>query len=189
MRAKAALGSLLVGLVLVGCSPGPQRRAEVEDDARIPFQLLDADAPRLRPVAGSAASGLVTLCYLDENGLVEVEAELPRTVRGGAGLVAALADVPEGAPGSLRTAVGSSFVRDVTIAAGIARVDLRPEIAEVDGDDQLLGVAQLVCTLTGRPGVGLVSFTLDGSPVDVPRADGSLTSSPVSRDDYADLLS
>jgi hypothetical protein len=36
--------------------------------------------------------------------------------------------------------------------------------------------------------VGLVSFTLEGAPVDVPRGDGSVTSGAVSRDDYAELL-
>jgi spore germination protein GerM len=65
---------------------------------------------------------------------------------------------------------------------------LLPAITELGGDEQLLAVAQLVCTLTARPGVGPVSFTLEGAPVDVPTGDGSLTSGPVSRDDYADLL-
>jgi spore germination protein GerM len=79
-------------------------------------------------------------------------------------------------------------VSDVSLEAGVATVDLRPTISALGSDEQLLAVAQVVCTLTGRPGVGPVAFTLDGSPVDIPRGDGSLTNEPVSRDDYAELL-
>lgn len=42
---------------------------------------------------------------------------------------------------------------------------------------------------TAQPGVGLVEFSIDGDPIDVPRADGSLTDSAVTRDDYAPLFS
>ena len=89
----------------------------------------------------------------------------------------------------MRTAVGSPpVVGEVRLNAGVAHVDVLPSISTLGGDEQLLAVAQLVCTLTGLPGVGLVAFTLDGSPVAVPRGDGSLTNGPVSRDDYDDLL-
>jgi spore germination protein GerM len=83
---------------------------------------------------------------------------------------------------------GPSLVRRVALRAGTAHADLQPALSNLGGTEQLLAIAQLVCTLTHRPGVGLVSFTLDGAPVDVPRGDGSLTAGPVSRDDYADLL-
>ncbi len=43
-------------------------------------------------------------------------------------------------------------------------------------------------TATARPGVGQVRFTLDGQPVEVPHADGSVGTDAVSRDDYAALL-
>jgi hypothetical protein len=33
-----------------------------------------------------------------------------------------------------------------------------------------------------------VSFTLDGAPLPVPTGDGSLSTSAVARDDYADVL-
>ena len=54
-------------------------------------------------------------------------------------------------------------------------------------DDQALSVAQMVFTLTARPGIGRVSFTIDGEPVDVPDGSGALTSDPVAREDYDDL--
>ena len=55
----------------------------------------------------------------------------------------------------------------------------------LSSDDQLLALAQLVFTLTARPGIGQVRFTLRGEAIQVPRADGSLVATPVSRDDYS----
>ncbi len=43
-------------------------------------------------------------------------------------------------------------------------------------------------TATARPGVGQVRFTLEGLPVQVPTADGTIASDPLSRDDYLALL-
>jgi hypothetical protein len=50
---------------------------------------------------------------------------------------------------------------------------------------------QIVLTLTDRPGVGPVVFTLDGQKMRVFRGDASLTEQgeSVSRDDYLGLLS
>jgi spore germination protein GerM len=101
----------------------------------------------------------------------------------------ALASPPADAGPLLRTALTEpSLVREVRLLGGIARVDLLPEVAALPADEQLLAVAQIVCTLTGRPGVGQVSFSLQGARQAVPKGDGSLVSSPVSRDDYSGLM-
>jgi spore germination protein GerM len=71
---------------------------------------------------------------------------------------------------------------------GIAAVDLTPGFAELPGDRQLRAVAQMTCTLTAQPGVGQVRYTLGGSSIAVPRADGSVTGDPVTRQDYGSLL-
>jgi spore germination protein GerM len=89
----------------------------------------------------------------------------------------------------LRTALlTEDVIRDARVAAGVAHVDLRLLFA-TGTQESILAVAQLVCTLTGLPGVGQVAFTLDGQPVEVPRSDGSLTSGTVSREDYATVIS
>lgn len=54
--------------------------------------------------------------------------------------------------------------------------------------DEILAYGQIVCTLTGRFDVSAVSFTRDGKPLEVPRADGTLTSEPLRGSDYAGLL-
>jgi spore germination protein GerM len=54
--------------------------------------------------------------------------------------------------------------------------------------DEVLAFGQIVCTLTSLPDVGTVSFVADGRPLRVPRADGSLTDSPLTIADYSALV-
>ncbi len=168
----------------VPAQPGP----EVVDAESVPFSLLDPDAPPVVPTTPAERTERARLCYLADGRLKavdeEVRAEVPLIE-----LVRALASPPRDRPEALRTAlVDESLVRDVRAAGGIARVDLSQSISILAGDEQLLAVSQMVCTLTGRPGIGLVSFSVEGTPVEVPRGDGALVAHPVSRDDYAALF-
>lgn len=184
MRGRA-VACLLGAALCAGCTVRSERHAHAEDDASVPFELLEPDAPPLIPTTPGQAGGEVSLCFVrDGERLAVVPATVPEPANLGE-VIAALAEPP----GDLRTALGGpSLVRGVALRAGIAHADLQPALSNLGGTEQLLAIAQLVCTLTQRPDVGLVSFTLDGAPVDVPRGDGSLTAGPVSRDDYADLL-
>ena len=86
----------------------------------------------------------------------------------------------------LRSALlGQNVARVVSVVAGTATVDLRAAFSSLPSADQSLALAQLVFTLTGRPGVGQVRFTLEGQPTDVPLSNGSLVRRRVSRDDYS----
>jgi spore germination protein GerM len=188
MSTKAFTRLLVIALVLGGgaCSVGGEEHAQVRDDNAVPFGLLDPDEPPLLPPTTSVETEPVSLCFVQEGRMAVIDVALERPVAL-PDVVDALAEPPERE--SLRTSVGDPpLVSDVRLVAGVARVDLLPAITTLGGDEQLLAVAQLVCTLTARPGVGLVSFTLEGAPIDVPTGDGSLTSGPVSRDDYADLV-
>lgn len=187
MRRSAAAVCGALALALAACGVGGERAPHAVKDDDVPFGLLQPNAPTLVPRTTAPASTPVTLCFVQEDHLAETPTPiddpvtLPR-------VVAALAEPPATTAG-LRTALGAPpFIVSVHVQAGVARVDLAPSVANLGGADQQLAVAQLVCTLTDRPGVGQVSFTLAGAPVDVPRGDGSLTPDPVSRDDYAVLF-
>jgi spore germination protein GerM len=85
------------------------------------------------------------------------------------------------------------LARGVTESAtGVATVDLVGEIFEdiEGGDEQRRAIAQIVLTLTRRPGIGQVSFTLDGEDLQVPKRGNVLSEpgEPVSRLDYESLL-
>ena len=185
MKAKAIL-VLGVALALPGCGLPLERAARPQPDKSVPFQLLDADAPPLVPTTDEPRAS-VELCFISDRTLVPVAtpvAEDPAPVD----LVRALATPPVDAR-ALRSALSDvDLVLSVKVTGGVALVDLAPEVATTGTEAQLLLVAQLVCTLTARPGIGQVAFRLDGAPVQVPAPDGAVTSGLVARDDYASLI-
>jgi spore germination protein GerM len=171
-----------------GCAVRAQDEAQTVRDEAVPFALLDPQAPPIVPPASGPSSEPVALCFVRDNRLVVLSDELAGPVDLRAALDALALPPPDAGP-LLRTALTEpSIVRDVRLVGGIARVDLLPHVSALPGDEQLLAVAQIVCTLTARPGVGQVSFTLDGGRLAVPKGDGSLANSPVARDDYAGLM-
>ena len=175
-------------VLAAGCAVPAQDKAQRARDEAVPFALLDPLAPPVIPPASVPSSEPVALCFVRDGRLVIVSDEIGALGDLRAALDA-LASPPADAGPLLRTALTEpSFVRDVRLLGGIARVDLLPEVSALPADEQLLAVAQIVCTLTGRPGVGQVSFTLQGARLAVPKGDGSLVSSPVARDDYAGLV-
>ncbi len=88
----------------------------------------------------------------------------------------------------LRTAIpASSVVRQVSVAEGVATVDVSPEFAGVGGQEEIMAIAQLVLTLTAR-GVERVTIHLEGLPVALPLPNGVLVTDPVGFDDYQVLI-
>jgi spore germination protein GerM len=102
----------------------------------------------------------------------------------------ALVDAPRGGftTGTRSAILDAGLVSDRGASGGVARVDLAAEFSELSPNDQILALAQVVCTLTSLPGIGQVRFTQDGAPVEVLRGDNSLADEPVSRADYQRLL-
>jgi spore germination protein GerM len=85
------------------------------------------------------------------------------------------------------------LTRTVTPSStGIATVDLVGDLFEdiPGGVEQRRAIAQIVLTLTMRPGIGQVSFTLDGERLAVPKLGNVLSEpgEPVARSDYESLL-
>jgi hypothetical protein len=94
----------------------------------------------------------------------------------------------------LRTAVKRGTVLGVKIAGGTATVDVNVNFQEQVPvpSEQELEAAQITMTLTERgPGIGRVRFTMGGTPIPVPRGDGSTpiaADHSVSRDDYMNIV-
>ena len=141
----------------------------------------------------TVATELVDLYFVDGTRLAPVPVDL---VRGPSPsrVVAALLAGPQGGPAGvgLRSKLPDDLVNTVVESGtGFVTVDMVGRAFQrIDPIDQRAAIGQLVLTLTERPGVGQVRFTLDGVPLRVPRLDG-LQSEPgeaVSRQDYASLL-
>ena len=100
-------------------------------------------------------------------------------------------DTQDPALAGLRTAIPRSFSATVSVERGVASVDsTRGLLESLSPLDQRLAVAQIVLTLTSRPGIGQVLFSVDGIPTGVPRGRGDLAGplTPVTFDDYATLV-
>ncbi len=90
--------------------------------------------------------------------------------------------------GGLRTAISSQTdLRLVQTDGSAAVIDLTRAFVEVGGQEQILALAQVVLTATAVPGITSVRFALEGQPVEVPRADGTLSPGPLTASDYAAL--
>lgn len=83
---------------------------------------------------------------------------------------------------------GTVTVAGVRLTGTLAEVDVREAGDETGRSDEVLAFGQIVCTLAGRGDVDSVSFRRDGQPLDVPRADGSLSRQPLSAADYLSLV-
>jgi hypothetical protein len=141
----------------------------------------------------------VQLYFLDGNQLQPVTIDLATPASPSRVLAALLSGPPTGDLGiGLRsllppeTTTGPSLVNAVVQSnAGFATVDLNnAAFQRIDPTDQQSAIAQIVLTLTTRPGVGQVRFTLDGELMRVPKREG-LQSEPgelVSAQDYQSLL-
>jgi spore germination protein GerM len=183
-RVLAALLLLAALTALTACGVPTHGSASKVRSKDVPFGLL-------RTENGSSASGdsghEEALIYFAKNGRLVASSrrlEPPVTVQS---VVRALGRGPnqvEIAAGVRSALPDKNPVSRVSLSSGTARVDLARPFTALSSSDQIVALGQLVYTLTGRPGVGLVRFTLLGRSTEVPRADGSLTAARVSRDDY-----
>ena len=92
----------------------------------------------------------------------------------------------------LRSALPRGLAATIEIRRGVARVSsTAPFLSELEPVDQRLAIAQIVLTLTRRPGIGQVSFVVDDVEIQVPRGAGDLTAkgAAVTYDDYLSVLS
>lgn len=168
---------VLLAVVLTACGVEPQDRPEA-----IAVPAEPSSSGGTAPGTGGVE---VTVYFVRGTRLDTVERRAPDDSAASAlELVAAGPSRAEVLSG-LRTALGPQLVSvdDPGLAGGTAELILSPEFAGVSGGNQLLAVAQVVFTVTERPGVTQVHFSSAGAPVEVP-TDAGLTDAPVGRADY-----
>lgn len=182
---------VLLVAALAGCGVPTDDGAETMDD--VPFGLLDPQASEPADSAAPPEGPAVQIYLVDASGqrLVPVERRLGEGDASLPDVVDALLEGPTRT--ERRQGLSTAFVDDDAVGAsdlvgGVASVDLTQPFTVLDGPTQRLAIAQMVLTLTGRPGVGRVAFTLQGQPIDIPRGDGTLAQGSVARDNYRELL-
>lgn len=158
------------------------------DDA--PRDVSAVPPPRAgAPAPADAGPVVERICLVRDGRLVRTARRIPfaRTARQHlADLLAGptAAESADGLISALTTAEGITL----DLQAGRAVVEVGSLVGQGSRSDQVLALGQIVCTLGSRLDVGTVAFTSRGQPLDVPRADGSLASGPVTIADYSTLI-
>ncbi|QLQ35651.1 GerMN domain-containing protein [Micromonospora robiginosa] len=185
MTARRLLPALLAAVLLAGCG------VPVDDEPR----LVREPPGRFPTPAGTSTAdpdGRVgePFCFVRDEGLAVVN----RRVDGLPGVDAHLQHLLAGPDSAerrsgLATALpGTVVVAGATLTGGVATVDVRQAGQEAGRNDEVLAFGQIVCSLTQRPDVDSVAFRRDGQPLEVPRADGSVSALPLTAADYRPLM-
>ena len=185
--------SLAVGLLLVAgataCGVPVQTRPVALTNGQLPAGLTSASSTTTLP-GSSVPVSLVQVYFVAGDRLVVRS----RLVPSPGSLPEALADLlagptPAESIAGIRTSIdpGTELLSE-RVSRDKVVLDLSSAFTNTGGPDQILSIAQLVYTATGVPGIDAVSFELQGSPVAVPLADGTLATGPVSRASYASLV-
>ncbi|MFG2052605.1 GerMN domain-containing protein [Micromonospora sp. NPDC048930] len=182
---RRRLAPVLLVVLLGGCGVPV-------DDAPRPVSAPPGSFPTAVGTASTDPDGRVdeTLCFVRGDGLEAVT----RRVDGVSGVDTHLQHLLAGPHDAerergLATALpGTITVAGATAAGTVATVDVREAGEETGRSDEVLAFGQIVCTLTQRADVDSVAFRRDGQPLEVPRADGSLSALPLTAADYRPLL-
>ena len=181
MRAAVALA--LVVLV-AGCGVPRDEEPRALDPANAPFRVFEQG-----PSQAPQGDGRVALYFVRSGRVVLQTRAVERSTQIDE-LLQLLLEGPtvEEVQAGTTSALPTTFtVEDVEVGAdGIAVVTLGSGATQTSTSP--LGFAQIVATLTAPGRARAVRFRQEGVDLRVPRGDGSLTSEPVDRDDYADLL-
>ncbi|HEX7167842.1 MAG TPA: GerMN domain-containing protein [Acidimicrobiales bacterium] len=192
-RLAAALplvAALIAGVAACGVQEDDRPRGLAADE--VPYGLLD-DAPA--NVSTSTTAPAVQRVNVAVYFLVGDRLEpVPRTVADPPTVARTLNALLEGpteeeAVSGLRTAINPSTEISASRASpDVVIVDLSSAFTDVPTQEQRIALAQLVFTATGIAGINGVRFTLAGAPVGVPLPDGTVTSEPVGRDAFPNLV-
>jgi spore germination protein GerM len=178
-----AIALVLSFVVLTACAPSSEDSAHKLSTRELPKTLREGASTT--PSAPSARPAFLAY-FLRREGLVPVIRRADGTVTLRDTLNALVAGpTADVAAAGLHSAVPTgSVLRADRVRGEVAYVELDPSLVTATPDEQLGALAQIVFTLTARPGVRRVQFLLAGKPVDVPRADKTLTRQPVDREDF-----
>ncbi|MHB1854980.1 MAG: GerMN domain-containing protein [Acidimicrobiales bacterium] len=180
----------LLGLAGAGCGVPVQTRPVALSASQLPAGLTGASTTTTLRGSSTPVS-LIQVYFVAGDRLVARS----RLVPSPGGLPEALADLlagptPAESAAGIRTSIDpSTELLSERVIRNRVVLDLSPTFTDTGGPDQILAIAQFVYTVTGiQAGVTAVSFELGDSPVAVPTANGTLVSAPVSRANYASLL-
>lgn len=186
-RPRALLALLPLVLLASGCGLGVDAAPAIVNKHEVPYHLL---APaRTTTTEPGTQSEYVTVYLEGPQRLVAVSSALtpPVTVRS---VLVALGTGPTSrqASAGLKSPISTAApLVETGDSAGVVTVSVAPSFTKLAGQDQAVAVAQLVYTLTALPHVTSIEIRIHGKRANVPTANGTLSSGPLGRADYAAL--
>ncbi|MFI5842548.1 GerMN domain-containing protein [Catenuloplanes sp. NPDC051500] len=184
-RVRWRLAGCCLALVLAGCGLPAQDEPHA---VTLPHQPLTAPLPST--AAGRPGAFAEILCLVRDGRLVQAVRRIDALPDAQQHLAHLLAGPSPGERDSGLTTALSGLSLTVTRSPG--GTEARVEVTETDQSaaitDDSLTYGQVVCTLTSRADVTAVVFTRGGARLEVPRADGSLSTDPLTGQDYAALI-
>ena len=197
---------ILALLILGGCSVPASSGFEGIPPSEIPFDLnapsttaatttsttTTTVGPDVTPAEPEVVSEIVDLYFLSSNNVVKTQRNITSPATATQTLGSLIAGPPnDGTAVGLRSALPKFVVATVDVVRGVATVNaVSPFLSNLSPGDQNLAIAQIVLTLTSRPGIGQVLFSVDQNLIAVPRGRGDLAPAgqSVSFDDYTNLI-
>lgn len=180
--------AVVMMVVLVGCGvPIETEPREITADAAPVSSRSEPATPRVTASSGPVAeilyfvrAGRLVAVHRPADRMPEPETHLDH-------LLAGPTD-EEHDKGLSSALTGLDITARLHIEGITAVLDLGDQKVFAGHGDEVLAYGQLVCTLTARPDIDLVSFRYGNEPVDVPRGDASLGRQPLTATDYRSLV-
>ncbi len=191
------LATVAAATVLSACGVPHGDQARAVDPKEVPYGLLQSNPPASTEpeLKGSVRAEPARLYLLgSQDQLVGVPAGVGRPLSTTARLAALFALLERGPDDSQRsqglsTALSPGVrIQLQDLADGTAQVQVDAGLKDPTADRLPLAIGQVVLTATSLGGVDAVQLVRDGAPVEVPLPGGALTSAPLTRADYASLL-
>lgn len=199
MRRRIAV-SLCSALLLAACSVPKSGPFETISNDDIPFGLNAAQTTAPQSATETTVATLdppgtvyelVDLYFIRNATVTKVQRSIISPLDANGALAALTEGIDDSMTLGLRSAIPASLEARVDVDRGVATVNAtRAFLNSLSAVDQRLAIAQIVLTLTSRPGIGQVVFYVDGKAIAVPRGRGDLSGAgdAVTFDDYANII-
>lgn len=194
---------MLVLILSVGtsaCSVNSGGEFMEVDQSEIPFDLsapeTTATTTTTVPLATQTTVAgtiyeLADLYFIKNNQLLKVQLEIGGPTNPQNVFAALIAGLPDPAHTKVTTLLPANLTAIIDVQGGVANVNLQSGILDaLTPSQQRLAIAQISLTLTSQPGIGQVTFSVNGKSIGVPRGKGDIAAAgiPVAFDDYKMLI-
>ena len=191
--------TLFLSLGASACSVNSGSEFVEVDQSEIPFDLSAPETTATTTtvplatqttVAGTIYE-LADLYFIKNNQLLKVQLEIGGPTNPQNVFAALIAGLPDPAHTKVTTLLPANLTAVIDVQGGVANINLQSGILDaLSPSQQRLAIAQISLTLTSQPGIGQVTFSVNGKPIGVPRGKGDIAAAgtPVAFDDYKMLI-